>query len=205
MRSDRDRNKNVLYHARRSADVSALERRDRVFKIFYLIAFVYTLIIDLAYVLGSALLLDEEGETSAAGELWLVATLTLVLVAAAVCFIKRRDIAGLVLTVITCGVQFFIFLALAGFTSAFIARHAVPLSLLLVFSIILFAVRAKTNARVTAEYDRITGALYRAASKDGAPTAEELERIFDAFDGNLPTPDRPLKRSVKKRMEKENR
>lgn len=222
----RKKNKKILDIVRREEYRRRLEQYETwghvggrlysISKIVYTLAFVFVLVIDLAYLMGSWLWINDAAHAGSSYDpvklaitrnaVFIVLTMTLLLIAAFVLLLKKKMLPFLLFTWIPgilLAVHFYEDLSTQiseNGISIYLIRHGIALLLLLIFSVVLFVIGLRERRAETAAYNRLVAKIYASRTGDGKMfTDEEWEEILDRYDGE---PDRPLKRSQKAKRRK---
>ncbi len=206
-------NANLYAHALAATPAKGLCRYRKGLLLGYGSAFILSLLLHLAYLLGLWLQFSADGAPKAQSNLWFCICFTLGLGLGAVLNRAKKYLAGLLCTSVCAAVLLFgvwgnllwaddtLPVAKGVLYLAFLA-----LILLLVFGGLYGAAALKLQAAVQATYNRMADAVYRKTVADagGTPSADALAAAMDAYAGQDPALyGKPhLSRSEKARLRK---
>ncbi|HIZ83870.1 MAG TPA: hypothetical protein H9668_05575 [Firmicutes bacterium] len=201
------KNQALLLFVRRQEYRRRLEDKERwghvggriytIAKIFYIIGFLYSLVINLAYMLGRWLLLQDSAQGLAEindadyrSALYLVLGMTILQIAGLVLVFARKSLPALICTALS-SVLLLVhyYQALAGQDefanngiSNYLFRHVLPLIILLVAAVILFVIHVRERRAENAAYDRLTREIYKKhAKEEGVMGQEEWEELLNKY------------------------
>ncbi|MEG1886773.1 MAG: hypothetical protein RR177_01480 [Oscillospiraceae bacterium] len=220
-------NQNILKYANDSvynkSGITSKGTAYKITKIVYLMAFVYTLLINSAVIIGQLLNISEYGAreqtdkiiaylADAKTVLFSVVMITLLLIAAVVLISKKIAIAAAICNIISGTIGFMVFRnAMSASIESdgaknFWLRHGAPIIALILLSVILMSILLNEKLKIKRGYNSICDMLYKEISSDGQVTDdEEFIKCMDEYDGHTlrANPDKPLKRSEKQRLKTE--
>lgn len=202
------RNAAILQYVRRQEYRRRLEERERwghvggriyaAAKIFYIIGFLCTFIINLAYMLGRWLNIDEATKnpeayvttnlSDARSALYLVSLMTLLLIAALILMLARKTLAALVCTVLPTALLLVHFyqqlsdqMSESG-PARYLTSHLLPLAVMLAAAVILFLIQLRERRAENAAYEKLTADLYKKhAGGDRALSDAEWEKLLGDY------------------------
>lgn len=202
------KNAAILQYVRRQEYRRRLEERERwghvggriytAAKIFYIIGFLCTLMVNLAYMLGRWLNIDEATKnpdtyittnlSAARSALYLAAAMTLVLIAALILTLARRNLAALVCTALPAALLLVHFyqqladqMAESG-PARYLTSHVLPLAVMLAAAVVLFIIQLRERRAERVAYEKLTAELYRKhAGGDQALSDAEWEALLENY------------------------
>ena len=220
------KNPALLQYLRRQEYRRRLEEREqwghvggRIYtaaKIFYIIGFLCALLVNLAYMLGRWLNIDEALQnpglystanlSAARSALYLTAAMTLLLIAALILVLARKALPALVCTALPAVLLLTHFYQqLAGQIAKngparYLTSHLLPLAVMLAAAVILFVIQLRERRAENAAYEKLTAQLYQkhAAGKHSLSDAEWEKLLEDYAAGVQPKPDEAGEESSKK-------
>ena len=206
-------NANLYTHALAATPVKGLCRYRKGLCWGYCGAFILSLLLHLAYLLGLWLQLLADGTAGAQSNLWFCLVFTLGLSLGAILNRAQKYLAALLCTEISAAV-----LLLGVWGNLWWANDTLPVAkgvlylaflallLLLAFAALYGTAALKHQAAVQATYNRMADAVYRKAVADaeGTPSATAIAAAMDAYAGQDPTlyGKTHLSRSEKSRLRK---
>ena len=201
------KNQALLLFVRRQEYRRRLEDKERwghvggriytIAKIFYIIGFLYSLVINLAYMLGRWLLLQDSAQGLAEindadyrSALYLVLGMTVLQLAGLVLVFARKSLPALICTALS-SVMLLVhyYQALAGQDefanngiSNYLVRHVLPLIILLAAAIILFVIHVRERRAENEAYDKLLKDIYKKhAKEEGVMGQEEWEELLNKY------------------------
>ena len=169
-----------------------------VAKIFYIIGFLFAVMVNLAYIIGRWLNIDAAVQSpdtyntahlsDARSALYLVAAMTLVLIAGLVLLLARKALPALICTALPVVLLLVHFLqSLADQISEngpgqYLTRHVLPLSLLLAASIVIFILHVREKRAENGAYEKLTAAIYKKHTGDDQVLSDdEWEALLEQY------------------------
>lgn len=195
-------------------------------KITYIVFFIYNLLMIMANAFGSFAYMDEYRFQENADQIKLYSEntslfyLMLISIALNICVIElfklQKKFAFLLIGLAVNVIDFVTLLGrilkrynelLIDSTIDFWWKFGIALIILTVLNVIIFAYWFARDRRVKQEYDSLTDSIYKKATSDGnvSLTDDEFEELLNNYGGGKIVTDGPMKRSVKRRIEKSNK